>query len=156
MPRRFLPVLALLALACGGPGGVSPAEQATTPEGAVRAFMQAVADSNITRMASYWGTKNGPARVTRQPADFEQRLAVTQIYLRHSPYQITQTDEVPSAPERRVVRVELERRDADGTSCTRDLPITVVNVKNHGWIVSSLDLSLVGTPGRACKATGRG
>jgi hypothetical protein len=35
----------------------------------VDAFMQAVADSNLTQMASLWGTSAGPAAKTNQPSD---------------------------------------------------------------------------------------
>lgn len=157
MSRRLVPMLVLLALACGGgqagSSPVAPAPKADAPDAAVRNFMEAVADSNIARMARYWGTRNGPAAETRQPADWEQRLGITQIFLRRSPYKIVRIDEVAGVPERRVVQVDLERKDADGTSCTRTIPVTVVDAKDHGWVVTAIDLSVAGTPGRACKPT---
>jgi hypothetical protein len=149
--RRVAPVLMLLAVACGGgPGAPMPKDTATTPENAVREFMQAVADSNITMMGRYWGTAHGPATETHQPADYVQRLAVTQAFLRHSPYRILRTDPVVGDPARQSVQVELDRTDLDGSRCTRSAPFTIVNVGKRGWIVTAIDLTLVGTPGRAC------
>lgn len=154
MQRRIFPVLVLFALACGGQAasGPTPSAKATSPDAAVQNFMQAVADSNIAAMSRYWGTRNGPAAVTRQPADYEQRLGITQVFLRGSPFKIVRTEEIPGDVQRRVVQVELERRDPDGSTCTRALPVTVVDAGEHGWIVQAIDISMVGTPGRACRA----
>jgi hypothetical protein len=149
---RLLPVVLALVAACGGSpaGAPAPVENAATPEGAVQNFMKAVADSNISRMGRFWGSRRGPAVVTKTPADFEQRLGVTQIYLRGTPYQIVRTDPVPGDADRRVVVLDLDRTNADGTRCTRTVPVTVVQSPDHGWLVNALDLSLAGTPGRPC------
>lgn len=153
MSYRLLSGCLLLSLACGGgPGTVLPVDSATSPEGAVRSFLQGVADSNITRMGRYWGTSRGPASQTRYPADYEQRLFVTQSYLRDSPFHILRTDPVSGNPNRQVVQVDLDRTDPDGTRCTRHVPFTVLNVGQDGWIVTAIDLTLAGTPGRACIA----
>jgi len=141
----------LLVLACGGgPQSPVPQDMATTPEGAVRNFMQAVADSNIPRMGRYWGTPKGPAAIVRQPADFEQRLGVTQAFLRNSPYRVVRTDPVMGNDARKMVVVELSRVDPDGKRCTKSLPFGVINAGKHGWIVNAVNLTLAGTPGRAC------
>lgn len=154
MPRRILPVLVVFALACGGgqsAGTPSPLVKATTADLAVKSFMQAVADSNIATMGRFWGSSGGPAAVTRQPADYEQRLGITQVFLRGSAYRIVRTEEVPGDAKRRVVHMELDRRDGDGSTCTRTVPVTVVDAGEHGWIVSAIDISQAGTPGRACR-----
>jgi hypothetical protein len=152
MLRRGSIVLLLLA-ACGGghASSAAPVDLATTSEGAVRAFLQAVSDSNITRMAHFWGAGNGPAAVTRQPVGYEQRLTVTQLYLRNSPYKILGSDPVTGDPNRVQVNTSFTRSDTDGSTCVRTAPITVINTGKHGWIVTSLDLTLLGTPGQACK-----
>ncbi len=154
MSPRFAPVLVLLALACSGgqaARGPAPAPaKATAPDAAVRNFMQAVADSNIAGMSQVWGTKNGPAAKTRQPADWEQRLGITQLFLRRTPYRITGIEEVRDQPDRRVVQVELTRTDVEGATCTKRLPVTVVETRDYGWLVVGLDLTVAGTPGRAC------
>ncbi len=150
--RRWSGVL-LLTLACGGgPGAAVPADTATTPEGAVRSFMQAIADSNITRMGRYWGTSRGPASQTHHPADYEQRLFVTQSFLRDTPFHILHTVPVTDDKNRMTVQVDLDRSDPDGTRCTRNVPFTVLNLGKQGWIVTSIDLTLAGTPGRSCAA----
>lgn len=153
MSQRWMPVL-MLVVACGGGGGgsqqPSPSEAATTPDGAVRSFMQAVADSNIIRMARYWGTAKGPAGVVNQPADHPQRLTVTQSYLRASPYRVVRMDPDPKSGDRMIVTVDLDRKDPGGASCVRQVPFTVVKTSKYGWIVSSIDLNLAGAPGRPC------
>ncbi len=150
MTRRMIALLLLCTAACGGPGAASPKDTATTPDAAVRMFMQAVADSNIIRMGRYWGTQRGPSGETHQPADYEQRLVVMQSYLRNSPYKVVREDPVQGDSKRFTVQVALDRTDADGATCVRTVPVTVVNTGSPGWIVSSVDLLQAGTPGRAC------
>jgi len=143
----------LLSVACGGSGASpAPQEMATTPEGAVRNFMQAVADSNITRMGRYWGTSRGPASTTGQPQDYVQRLSITQAFLRDSPFKVSKTDPVVNDPARQTVHLEFDRSDRDGKRCIRKVPFTVVNTGKQGWIVTAIDLTQVGTPGRSCTA----
>ena len=50
--------------------------------------MQAVADSNLQKMARLWGTSAGPAAKTNQPPDYERRIVVMQAYLRNDDYRI--------------------------------------------------------------------
>jgi hypothetical protein len=147
--QRWLPVL-LVLLACGGgaPSQPGPDERAVTPDAAVRSFMAAVADSNIARMGRYWGTGKGPAEIVNQPADHQQRLTVTQSWLRHSQYRIVRMDPVSEA--RMTVMVDLDRRDPDGTTCVRQVPFGVINTGKYGWIVTAIDLNLVGAPTRPC------
>jgi len=149
--RRMTPVVLLAAVACGGsPGAAAPSQDAPTADAAVQSFMQAVADSNIIRMGRYWGTARGPASVTRQPPDYVQRLGITQAFLRRSPFRVLRTDPSPTDPKRQTVLVEFTRTDLDGKSCARVAGIGVVKTDKYGWIVSALDLTEVGTPGRAC------
>jgi hypothetical protein len=110
--------------------------------------MQAVADSNITRMGRYWGTGKGPAAVVGQPADHQERLTVTQSYLRRSAYRIVRMD--PASNGRMTVTVDLDRRDPDGTTCVKQVPFGVVKSGNYGWIVSAVDLNQAGPPARPC------
>ncbi len=146
--RRSATLLVLLA-ACGG-GRTAPAPAvgpAPSPEGAVRSFMAAVADSNIPLMGRFWGTSRGPASVTGQPADYQRRLTVTQIYLRDTPYKIVRTEPAAGDPNRQVVTVELDRR-----ACVRTVPFTTIKTADGGWIVTAIDLNQAGTPGRPCAA----
>ncbi len=153
MSQRWLPAL-MLALACGGGGGggaaakPSPSDVATTPDAAVRSFMAAVADSNIARMGRYWGTGKGPAAIVGQPADHQQRLTVTQSYLRNTPYRVVRMDPAPN--DRMTVTLDLDRHDPDGTTCVRRVPFGVVNTGKYGWIVASIDLNQAGAPSQPC------
>jgi hypothetical protein len=136
---------ALLALvACGGGAGasseVAPAGSATD---AVEGFMQAVADSNLIRMAQLWGTASGPAAQTRVPADYERRITVMQAYLRNESHRVLPPP--PSATEgRQDVRVEIRRE-----LCTWTVPFTAIRT-NSGWIVNQVDLTQAGNPAQPC------
>jgi hypothetical protein len=112
--------------------------------------MQAVADSNITRMGRYWGTGKGPASIVNQPSDHQQRLTVAQSYLRSSNFRITRMDPVPNSKDRMMVTVDLDRKDPSGTTCVKEVPFAVINTGKYGWIVSSIDLNLAGAPARPC------
>jgi hypothetical protein len=72
---RILIAITMAALiGCGG--GSKPATTTTPsagPSHAVDAFMKAVADSNLTRMAELWGTKGGSAAETGKPTDYQRR-----------------------------------------------------------------------------------
>jgi hypothetical protein len=139
--------LGVILGACGGghraPASIGP--QATA-EDAVRAFMQAVADSNIQRMSNLWGTTKGPASKTGQPSDYEKRLQVTQVYLRGSPYKVLASEPFEGDPARRKVVIELDR-----TQCVKAVPFVLVRVGDTGWIVNSVDLNAAGSPTRACE-----
>lgn len=153
MSKRWLPCL-IFALACGGGGSSqpNPSDVATTPDAAVRSFMQAVADSNITRMGRYWGTGKGPAAVVNQPSDHQQRLTVTQSYLRGSGYRIVRMDPVNNSDDRMTVTIDFDRRDPDGATCVRQVPFQLIRTGKYGWIVSSIDLNQAGAPTRPCAA----
>ena len=138
-------VLAVMLAGCGGgTSGPEPGNNSPTAESAVRNFMQAVDDSNITRMSQLWGTANGPAAETKKPDDYERRMIITQVYLRKSPFKVVREDPVTDDPKKRVVMVELDRGN-----CTKSVPFTVVNT-GKTWLVNQVDLNLAGTPTRPC------
>ncbi|HEU4682754.1 MAG TPA: hypothetical protein VFS51_13530, partial [Gemmatimonadales bacterium] len=95
----------LLLAACGG-GSAPPVQPANSGSSAVRSFMQAVADSNLAKMASLWGTVNGPASKTRQPPDWQRRIAIMQAYLRNDSFRIT-SDVAEQNESRRAQQVEI-------------------------------------------------
>lgn len=150
MINRWLSAL-LLAAACGGgqpAQSTSPSDNAATPDGAVRQFMQAVADSNINRMARYWGTSKGPAAITGQPVDYLQRLAVTQAYLRKSPFRVVGMN--PVDKQRMLVTTEFDRTGPGSTTCRKQMNIEVRDMGKYGWVVTAMDLNQVGTPVTPC------
>jgi hypothetical protein len=140
-------VLAVVLAACGGgsaPSTVSPST--SSARGAVDAFMQAVADSNLARMSELWGTSAGPAARTRQPADWERRVAVMQAYLQNESHRIVSDGPATPAVEgRRSVQVEIRRQ-----LCTWSVPFTAIKLGDGSWIVNQVDLTAAGNPARPC------
>ena len=134
----------LLLAACGG-GSAPQTQPASSASGAVSSFMQAVADSNLGKMASLWGTANGSAAKTNQPPDWQRRIAIMQAYLRNDSFRIT--SDVPEADEsRRGLLVEIKR-----STCTWSVPFTTVKTRDGSWIVTQLDLAAAGNPARPCQ-----
>ncbi|HEY7614548.1 MAG TPA: hypothetical protein VH764_16235 [Gemmatimonadales bacterium] len=139
-------VLAVVVAACGGGSGPSKVTPTNSARGAVDAFMQAVADSNLTQMANLWGTAAGPAAKTRQPADWERRIAVMQAYLQNESHRVVSDGPAtPAAEGRRAVQVEIRRQ-----LCTWTIPFTAVKLGDGSWIVNQVDLTAAGNPARPC------
>lgn len=136
---------ALLLAACAGgsAGDVAPIGSA---EGAVREFLAAVSDSNIARMGRAWGSSGGPAAVTNNPENWEERLKVVQIILRRGTYRVTTNVADPTASNKRNLNVEFTR----GT-CVKNVPFVAVQT-NNGWLVESMDVSAAGNPMNPCPA----
>jgi hypothetical protein len=138
-------VPAALAACSGSSSGNSPATPApvTSPRGAVEQFMEAVADSNVKKMAMLWGTSAGPAAKTNQPPDWERRIVVMQAYLRNERSAIT--GDAADGPDRHQVQVELRRQ-----LCTKTVPFTVIKLADGSWLVNQVDLTMAGTPTKPC------
>lgn len=148
--RSVIFVLGIVtATACGGgraPAG--PVDTSASPAETVTLFMQAVADSNLARMAELWGTSRGSAAETRQPRDYQRRVAVMWAYLRGA--RATLGNEIEVGPGRAVLAVDLER---DG--CRRRVPFEMVRTGRGQWVVQAIELDLIGVPGRPCAADQR-
>lgn len=143
-----IPILAFtIALAaCGGKPG--PVNVDTGPSAVVDQFIQAVADSNLNRMAQLWGTNRGPAAQTGQPPDYQRRVAIMWAYLRGSRAQVL--GEVERTADRSVLAVEIRRSD-----CRYRVPFTMVRASGGAWLVNAIDLAAVGVPGTPCPAEQR-
>jgi hypothetical protein len=169
IPRTTFILLLALAACGGGPGPTASAGPAPTPEEAVRSFMQAAADSNLTRMAQLWGTRAGSAAKTGQPPDYQRRIAIMRFYLSGSPYRLvpgaaaeiepaagaapggkTPTPgKLPgpgdeSATTRQVV-VQLDRQ-----GCAKYVPFVVIKAADNTWLVNQVDIATAGHPKRPC------
>jgi hypothetical protein len=144
--QRWCWTVFLLA-GCGG--GSTPVQPATSAAAAVRGFMQAVADSNVDKMASLWGTANGPASQTRQPQDYERRVAIMQAYLRNDSFRVT--SDIEQTPYRRSLQVELRRE-----TCTWSVPFVSIKSTSGSWLVNQVDLTAAGNPARPCQEGMRG
>jgi hypothetical protein len=135
---------ALLLAACGGGAGPATVRPAGTAPEAVQGFMQAVADSNLDKMAALWGTAKGPAGRTHQPQDYQRRIAVMQAYLAHDDSRIlSDTPEVD--PSRHAIQVQIRRQ-----ACTWTVPFGVIKLTDGSWIVNQVDLTAAGNPARPC------
>ena len=141
--RWFAAGLALAA--CGGGGaGTAPVRPETSAAAAVQSFMQAVADSNLAKMASLWGTNAGPASKTHQPGDYERRIAIMQSYLRNDDSRIA-SDTPEDNPSKHAVQVEIRR-----SACTWTVPFVVIQLADRSWLVNQVDLAAAGNPARPC------
>ena len=138
-------VLAVLLAACGGGSTPSTVAPTTSARGAVDAFMQAVADSNLTRMANLWGTSAGPAAKTNQPSDWEKRVAVMRAYLQNESHRIVGDAPEGTGDTRHAVQVEIRRE-----FCTWVVPFTAIKLGDGTWIVNQVDVAAAGNPGRPC------
>jgi len=140
-----LSLVVLAVAACGGsqPSGAGPA----SAESALHAFLQAAADSNVTRMADLWGTARGPAGQTGAPADYNRRIAIMQAYLKNTQHQVLTNDQVSGHDNQRVLQVRLERAD-----CARTVPFTMIWT-GETWLVYSFDLKDVGNPEMPCSSS---
>jgi hypothetical protein len=138
--QRWCWTVFLLA-GCGS--GSPPVQPATSAAAAVRGFMQAVADSNVDKMASLWGTANGSASQTGQPPDYERRIAIMQAYLRNDSFRVT--SDVEQTATRRSLQVQLRRKE-----CTWSVPFVSVKTNSGSWLVNQVELTAAGNPARPC------
>jgi hypothetical protein len=144
--RRWFLAAALLTVplaACGG-SGAGAVRPANTASAAVENFMRAVADSNLDAMASLWGTAKGPASQTKQPPDYERRIAVMQSYLTHDDSRIL-SNSPGDSEARRSIQVQIRRQ-----ACTWTIPFSVIKLADGRWIINQVDLTTAGNPARGC------
>ena len=137
-------VAVLLLAACSGGAGPAPAKPSTSATGTVEGFMQAVADSNLAKMAMLWGTAKGPAAQTNDPPDWERRIAIIRSYLRNEAFRIG--SDTPDGEAHHAVQVELRRE-----TCTWIVPFSVIKLADGTWIVNQVDLAAAGNPMRPCQ-----
>jgi hypothetical protein len=151
--QRWLVATVLSLAACGGGNVASPTAQAgqvpvpaADAEAAVQQFLEAVADSNLRRMAQLWGTARGSAARTGQPQDYERRVVIMQAYLRDRRHRLLSNTQEGADPNRRIIQVEFQRGE-----CTTVVPFTVIRSEADDWIVNAIDLALIGSPGAGCE-----
>ena len=141
--RRWYAAAVLLA-ACGGGGGGGSVHPAASASGTVQEFMRAVADSNLDKMATLWGTAKGPAAKTRQPSDYERRIAIIRAYLVSDDYRIL-SDAQDEGAQAHTIQVQLRRQ-----ACTSTVPFGVAPLSGGGWVIDRIDLTAAGNPARPC------
>lgn len=144
MSQRWIVASLALVLGCGqGSVQVPPSPN---PESAVETFMQSVADSNLTMMAQYWGTANGSAAETNEPADYLKRIEVMRAYLLHNSFRIRSNRPSPSGGDVRDLMVDIGR-----DSCVRQVLFQVVRTRSKRWIIRNIDLAALGSPVAPCR-----
>lgn len=145
MTRRLVPYLLAVLAACGGnpaPATPSPA----TPADALAGFLDAVRQSDLSRMGQLWGSERGPAANWMDPEELNKRVAVIQKYLGHSGYRVVEGPmPIPGQSRRMAFRVELRRQD-----CVHVQAIDVVRVNRGGWVVQDVHLGEARSPVQAC------
>ena len=144
--RPFALVLIPFVIGCSSSGPVQTVSPAGGPTLVAAAFMQAVADSNLSQMGALWGTERGPASTTNTPSNWRQRVTVMQAYLQGGTARVvSEGDPAMSQNNRRDVMVELKR-----SGCTSTIPFTMVRTRDGAWLVNAVDLTAAGVPGRPC------
>jgi hypothetical protein len=146
MRKTGLVAAAILA-ACGGNSGSAPTAPVASSGQAMQEFMQAAADSNLTRMSQLWGSSRGPATETHSPPDYEKRLIVIQAYLRADSSKVVSDVPVTGDDSRRRLVVAVYR-----SGCMKQIPAVLLKVKG-AWIVNNIDLASAGNPARPCEGT---
>ena len=149
MTNRWWCAAALVLAACGSGGAANEVHPAHTAAATVQNFMKAVSDSNLGTMAELWGTARGPAAKTRQPPDYERRVAVMQAYLNHDDFRIL-TDNPDGTDARHVMQVQIRRQ-----ACTWDIPFTVIQLADGAWLINQVDLGAAGNPAKPCNPSAK-
>ena len=145
--RNIVLAAGLFVLAACGGGNAGDVAPLGSAEGAVREFFAAVSDSNIARMGRTWGSSSGPAAIRNDPADWEERMKVVQVYLRRGTFRVTSNVAHPTDSNKRNLIVEITRG-----SCVKAIPFVAVRAGSSGWLVESLDLNAAGNPINPCPA----
>ena len=87
----------------------------------------------------------GPLRKTRQPPDYERRIAVMQAYLSHDDYRILSDAAGRLRGRHADAGPDPAARPAPGT-----IPFTVIQMTDGTWIINQVDLAAAGNPARPC------
>ena len=135
---------ALLLVSCGGQK-TSTLAPSPGPEYAVQEFMAAVADSNLPKMAEYWGTAKGSAAAIGSPPDYPKRIEVIQLWLRGYSYRILASTPTDASRVAQEMQVELVKG-----ACRKHVPFLAVKTGSSRWVIQSIDLNAVGSPMIPC------
>ena len=146
MTIRWIPAL-LLTAACAGGGSAAPAPN-RTPESTVKTFLAAARDTNVATMANLWGGSSGPAGQTKQPADYEKRIRIMQVYLVNDSAKVASLGPVDAHPDQTMVTMRIFRG-----KCTNLVPFVLGKWKD-GYLIQNLDVSAAGNPARPCDDNG--
>jgi len=148
VPRRWIVVTAL-AFGCGG--NTTSVAPSPGPEYAVQEFMAAIADSNLPKMAEYWGTAKGSAAETGNPPDYPKRIEVIQLWMRGYTYRILASTPTDASRQAQSMEVQMAKGD-----CNKQVPFQAVKTASGRWVIQSIDLNALGSPMLPCAKEGEG
>ena len=77
------------------------------------------------------------------PHDYQRRVAIIYTFLKGATAKVL--TEVTRSDDKSTLAVEVTRSD-----CRKRIPITLEKTKDDRWMVTSIELGALGTPGRAC------
>lgn len=148
MPKFAGPTLAALCLVAAPVALTAQSTKgAATPSGAVKEFMQAIADSNLTRVGELFGNSKGPVVKTR-PKGYEKKIVIMQAMMRG--VQATTTGDVPADKDGlRTVTTQLSHN-----GCRVTIPVNVVK-SSGGWLVHDFDVVEASKINQPCETSRR-
>ncbi|HEY4101998.1 MAG TPA: hypothetical protein VGM20_14095 [Gemmatimonadales bacterium] len=118
-----------------GKGGSSPSAAAV-------GLMNAIADSNLTRMSELFGNTKGPVAKTR-PTGYEKKLVIMQAMLRG--VHATAHGDITTKDGVHAVTTELEHN-----GCKATISINTVH-SSTGWLVHDFDLEQASKINQPCQ-----
>ncbi len=134
---------AAVLVACGGSRSTPQNPAPSAPAQTVAQFLAAANASDLERMASLWGDRQGPSNVTNTiPADQRQtRLTIMQRLLAADEHRVLRESNEPEGA--RVLQVELVRGTRRFT-----VPFTLVEARTGGWLINAIGLDAAMPPSR--------
>ncbi len=130
--KRSIAVLLFLASACR-PIASGPQTGATSPEGAVDAFISAAKAQDLQALGGIWGSAKGPARATMPRAELEQRELILIRLLCQDESRVTSS--TPGTEGRRILKLDMTRAG-------RTLPVTFTTIRGpeDRWYVEDVEV----------------
>jgi hypothetical protein len=130
--KRSIAVLLFLASACR-PIASGPQTGATSPEGAVDAFISAAKAQDLHALGGIWGSAKGPARATMPRAELEQRELILIRLLCQDESRVTSS--TPGTEGRRILKLDMTRAG-------RTLPVTFTTIRGpeDRWYVEDVEV----------------
>lgn len=130
--KRSIAVLLFLASACR-PIASGPQTGATSPEGAVDAFISAAKAQDLQALGGIWGSAKGPARATMPRAELEQRELILIRLLCQDESRVTSS--TPGNEGRRILKLDMTRAG-------RTLPVTFTTIRGpeDRWYVEDVEV----------------
>lgn len=132
--KKLSTVLLVLLAACHRGGVAGSATGASSPEGAVNAFLAAAKAQDLQAMSVVWGTTDGPVRATMPRDELDKREIIMIRLLCQADGRVVGKSPGPSGHQ--LVRVELKRATA-----AVEVNFTTVQGPRSRWYVLDFENS---------------